>query len=142
MNSSSQNELVSPDRNVKVENQMMVICSTRTRPMRSDSMPASHPPSADMTSTAVPRMPASPVDMCHNAMRVGMVSAYICVSSASSAHPLKHAKKVRRSSRDSSEYQLNAPAETGRCAGCRCRGRRNLIDYAPQADVVAAEPSG
>jgi hypothetical protein len=52
----------------------MVICSVRTRPMRSASRPASHPPSAEESSAAVASVPASPALMCHSLRRVGMTN--------------------------------------------------------------------
>jgi hypothetical protein len=75
----------------------MVICSTRTRPQRSDSAPANQPPNADTSRVMVPRTPAWPVVMCHSPSRLGMTNEKICTSSASSDQPPKQASMVRRS---------------------------------------------
>jgi hypothetical protein len=63
----------------------MVICSARTRPMRSDRMPAIQPPTAEASSVQVPIMPASALLKPHMPISVGMTKLRICVSMASSA---------------------------------------------------------
>ena len=70
--SSCQKELVNPLRKVNSANHKMVICRMRTRPKRSASSPASHPPNAEISSAAVPSMPACPLLMCQAAISVGM----------------------------------------------------------------------
>ena len=96
-----------PHRKVKNAYQTMVICSTRTRPQRSDSAPASQPPNAETSSVMVPSSPAWAVVMCHSASRLGMTKEKICTSSASSDQPPKQATMVRRSRAVRSENQAN-----------------------------------
>ncbi|MNN66145.1 hypothetical protein D3C81_1817020 [compost metagenome] len=63
----------------------MVSCSVRTRPMRSDRMPATQPPAAEVSSVAVPMKPASAREMPQVAISVGITKLRNCVSMASSA---------------------------------------------------------
>src|SRR6187402_129832 len=70
--SNCPNECVKPERNVKNAKQPMVHCNTRTRPYRSERMPASHPPIADEISELVAIIPASLLLMPHVAISVGM----------------------------------------------------------------------
>ena len=96
-----------PHRKVKNAYQTMVICSTRTRPQRSDSAPASQPPNAETSNVMVPSSPACAVVMCQSASRLGMTNEKICTSSASSDQPPKQATMVRRSRAVRSENQAN-----------------------------------
>ncbi len=58
--------------NVKNAYQRMVICSMRTRPIRSASAPATQPPSDDTTYVTVPISPAWVLEMPQAAISVGM----------------------------------------------------------------------
>jgi hypothetical protein len=60
-----------PLRQVKTANQRMVICSVRTRPMRSESRPAIQPPTADSSSALVASRPACVFEMPQPAISVG-----------------------------------------------------------------------
>jgi hypothetical protein len=57
---------------VKVANQRMVICSVRTRPIRSATRPAIQPPAAEKSRALVASVPAWPLLRCQRAMSVGM----------------------------------------------------------------------
>jgi len=82
---------------VKTEYHRIVICSMRTRPKRSASVPENHPPKDEMSKVTVPIRPAWPRDRPHSAITVGITKLYICTSNASSAQPPKQALMVRRS---------------------------------------------
>jgi hypothetical protein len=82
---------------VNTEYQSIVICSIRTRPNRSASVPENHPPNDEISKVTVPIRPASPRDSPHSAITVGITKLYICTSNASSAQPPKQAPIVRRS---------------------------------------------
>src|SRR5947209_4350126 len=84
-------------RKVNSEYHRIVICSIRTRPNRSASVPENHPPSDEISNVTVPMSPASPRDSPHSAITVGITKLYICTSNASSAQPPKQAPIVRRS---------------------------------------------
>ena len=62
---------VKPERKVKKANQATVIIRSRARPMRSASIPASHPPKAEITNALVASNPACAVVMCQTAIRAG-----------------------------------------------------------------------
>jgi len=51
----------------------MVICSVRTRPMRSAINPAIQPPSAEASSVVVCRVPACAFERCQPAISDGMM---------------------------------------------------------------------
>jgi hypothetical protein len=89
---------------VKTANHATVNCSVRTRPMRSASAPAIHPPIADDTSVAVPISPASALAIANAAMMAGMAKLNIWTSMPSSIQPAKHAQNVLFSSALISEY--------------------------------------
>src|SRR5271157_6223427 len=84
-------------RKVKTEYQRIVICSIRTRPNRSASVPENQPPKDEISKVTVPIRPASPRDRPHNTITVGITKLYIWTSNASSAQPPKQAPIVRRS---------------------------------------------
>jgi len=88
---SCSNELAKPHRIVKNRNQAIASVITRTRPSRSQSIPAIQPPNAEEISDEVPSRPASAVEMLHAAISVGIRKLYICASSASTAQPPKQA---------------------------------------------------
>src|SRR6201999_4362245 len=94
-------------RKVKNEYHRMVICSIFTRPNRSASVPLNQPPSDDISSVTVPMRPASPFDIPHTAITVGMTKLYICTSNASSDQPPKQAHIVLRSLAFRSRYQAS-----------------------------------
>ncbi len=83
--SSSVKFCASPHSTVKTANHRMVICSALTRPMRSDRMPASQPPAAEVSKVTVPIKPASPLDKPQVAISVGITKLRNWVSMASSA---------------------------------------------------------
>ncbi|HEU0216581.1 MAG TPA: hypothetical protein VFQ90_07965 [Stellaceae bacterium] len=56
---------------MKSEYQTIAICSTRTRPNRSDSEPAIQPPNDEVSNATVPIVPAVPAEMPHSAITVG-----------------------------------------------------------------------
>ena len=89
------------------ENQMMVICSASTRPMRSDTAPMIQPPSAEATRVTLPIRPASALLRLKAAINAGIARLNICTSSASSAQPPKQPQKVLRSPCDTCLYQCN-----------------------------------
>src|SRR3974390_1889525 len=72
----------------------MVICKVRTRPKRSDSAPANHPPNAEVSSVTVPMMPASALVIAKAAMIAGMAKLNIWPSTASSIQPPMQAQNV------------------------------------------------
>jgi hypothetical protein len=74
-----------------------VICSIRTRPNRSASVPENQPPKDEINKVTVPISPAWPRDKPQSAITVGITKLYICTSNASKAQPPKHAAIVRRS---------------------------------------------
>ena len=82
---------------MKNEYQRIVICSIRTRPKRSASVPQNQPPRDEISKVTVPMSPASPFDNPHSAMTVGITKLYIWTSNASSDQPPKQAPMVRRS---------------------------------------------
>src|SRR5690349_13313653 len=100
-------ELVKPDKNVNAENQRIVSCSTFTRPILSASMPASHPPMDEVISADVPSSPACGLVNDQRPISVGIATAYICTSIASSAQPPKQAQNVDRSRFDMFANQVN-----------------------------------
>ena len=71
-------------RAVNTANHSTVSCSVRTRPIRSDRMPAIQPPAADASSVIVPMKPASASEMPQVATSVGITNDSICVSIPSS----------------------------------------------------------
>ncbi len=107
--SNCQKLLVNPLRKVNSANQRMVHCKTRARPKRSASSPASQPPTAEISNAAVPSIPASPLVMCHAAIKLGMTKLYTITSMPSSAQPPKVAIKVLRSGGDNSVNQAACP---------------------------------
>src|ERR1035437_7999913 len=107
--SNCQKLLVNPLRKVNSANQRMVHCKTRARPKRSANNPASQPPTAGISNAAVPSIPASPLVMCHAAIKLGMTKLYTITSMPSSAQPPKVAIKVLRSGGDNSVNQAACP---------------------------------
>src|SRR6202048_3103311 len=65
-------------RKVKTEYHRIAICSTRTRPKRSESAPANQPPNDEATTVTVPIVPAAPDDLPHTAIAVGTHELYNC----------------------------------------------------------------
>jgi hypothetical protein len=61
-----------PQMKVHTANQAMEICSVFTRPIRSASHPASHPPMAETSRAPVAMIPALPAVMPQVAIRAGM----------------------------------------------------------------------
>src|SRR5215472_7834961 len=84
-------------RKVNTEYHRIVICSIRTRPKRSASVPENQPPNDEISNVTVPIRPACPRDSPQSAITVGITKLYICTSKASSAQPPKQAPIVRRS---------------------------------------------
>src|SRR5208337_3676262 len=95
--SSCQKEWVNPLRKVNTANQAIVICRILTRPKRSASTPAIHPPTAEISRAAVPSKPACPGLMCQAATRLGITKLYAITSMPSRAQPPKVATSVLRS---------------------------------------------
>ena len=56
---------------MKSEYHRIANCSTRTRPNRSASVPANHPPNDEVKSATVPIVPAVPDDIAQAAISVG-----------------------------------------------------------------------
>src|SRR6266702_3733853 len=90
-----------------MEKNATVHCSVFTRPIRSESMPATQPPSAEATRVTPLTIPACVRLIDHSAMIAGITRLNNCTSSESSAHPPKHAQNVRRSLPDTSLNHLN-----------------------------------
>ncbi|MNR56570.1 hypothetical protein D3C85_1771670 [compost metagenome] len=65
---------------MKNANHSTVSCRVRTRPIRSERIPAIQPPRAEAIRVLVWISPASAVVMPHRAIRVGMTKLSICVS--------------------------------------------------------------
>src|SRR5207302_10962338 len=59
-------------RNVKNEYQRIVICSIRTRPKRSASVPQNPPPRDEISQLTVPMSPAPHLDHPHRPLTVGI----------------------------------------------------------------------
>src|ERR1035437_5756294 len=113
---SCQKDCVKPERKVNAANHRMVHCNTRTRPTRSASTPAIHPPIAATIRTTVARIPACPLVIPHSAMSAGIANGYICVSIASTLQPPRHAQKVRFSPFVRSVNQSNMASSYRRLA--------------------------
>src|SRR5205823_9510700 len=111
---------------VNTEYHRIVICSIRTRPNRSASVPENQPPSDEISNVTVPMSPASPRDRPHSAMTVGMTKLYICTSNASSAQPPKQAPIVRRSLAFNSPNQPSTVSSLGFRRGHRTRHDREF----------------
>src|SRR6516165_9876445 len=97
---------------VKTEYHRIVICSMRTRPKRSASVPENHPPRDETSKVTVPIIPASPGERPHSAITVGITKLYICTSNASNAQPPRQPAIVRRSRafRSRSQASMRPPS--------------------------------
>jgi len=104
--SSCGNVWANPLRNVKTENQRMVICSTRTRP----TDPKPHPPSTRRAQTqSASHCRSNPPAPCPgegHEQRGNRDTEHLHVECIE-GQPPKHAQKVRRSAELTSRYQWN-----------------------------------